>query len=452
MTTLDYSLVDEAETDSEQDDDEALELPANQRRVLTQSLDASLESLVSRIRRGRLILQPDFQRDYVWSRSKASALIESILMRIPLPVIYVSELNDGSWEMVDGQQRLTAIRSFVDGMFPNGHPFRLGRLRVLDDLRGKSFTELSPEEQGAIEDYSLRVIMIQKEADPDLKFEVFERLNSGADRLNDMELRNCIYRGPYNDLLKELVKNETFLRIRGESAPDARMQDRQLLLRFFAMWRNTHLRYRSPMKQFLNHEMQEHRFASADKIAIMRRTFEEAIQCAWDVFGAKAFRRYSRGDERDPDGKWEAGSKLNVALWDTILYVFAYYERRQIVPIADAVREEFLDLLASDDHFVDYIGRTTDKPDRVRYRAETWKRRLDGLINAPANETRAFSSALKQKLYDNDPSCAICHQHVHSLDDAEIDHVVHYWRGGRTIPENARLTHRYCNRRRGGRA
>lgn len=224
MTALDYSLVDEAVAEPEQDDDEALELPPNQRRVLTQSLDASVESLVSRIRRGRLILQPDFQRDYVWSRTKASALIESILMRIPLPVIYVAELNDGSWEMVDGQQRLTAIRAFVDGMFPDGQPFRLGRLRVRDDLRGKLFTELSPEEQSAIEDYSLRVIMIQKEADHDLKFEVFERLNSGADKLNDMELRNCIYRGPYNDLLKELVKNETFLRIRGEKRsrrPDA---------------------------------------------------------------------------------------------------------------------------------------------------------------------------------------------------------------------------------------
>jgi hypothetical protein len=206
------------------------------------------------------------------------------------------------------------------------------------------------------------------------------------------------------------------------------------------------------MKQFMNHEMQEHRFASADKIAVMRRTFEEAIQCAWVVFGTKAFRRYSRGDERDPDGKWEARSKINVALWDTILYIFAYYERRQIVPIADAIREEFLDLLASDDIFIDSIGRTTDTPDRVRYRAETWKRRVDGLINAPANETRAFSSALKQRFYDDDPSCAICRQHVQSLDDAEIDHVVHYWRGGRTIPENARLTHRYCNRRRGGRA
>ncbi len=448
MEVLDHSIRDEM--DSEQDD-EALELAPNQKRVLTQSRDESVDALVNRIRKGRLILQPDFQRDYVWSRSKASALIESILMRIPLPVIYVSELDDGSWEVVDGQQRLTSIRSFIDGKFPDGAAFRLGQLRVRDDLRGKLFTDLSAEDQNTIEDYSLRVIMIQKEAAQDLKFEVFERLNSGADKLNDMELRNCIYRGAYNDLLKELVKNDNFLKIRGEAIPDVRMQDRQLILRFFAMWRNTHLRYRGPMKQFMNHEMQEHRFAAADKIGTMRRTFEDAIQCAWDVFGDRAFRRYSPGEKDRHDGKWEAGSKLNIALWDTILYTFTYYDRRQILPIADAIREEFLDVFTSDEKFVDYIGRTTDKPDRIKYRAESWKSRLDGLVNTPANETRAFSSALKQRLYAADSSCTICSQRIQSPDDAEIDHIVHYWRGGRTVPENARLTHRYCNRRRGGR-
>jgi uncharacterized protein with ParB-like and HNH nuclease domain len=120
-------------------------------------------------------------------------------MRIPLPVIYVSELSDGSWEVVDGQQRLTSIRSFIDGTFPDGQTFKLGQIRVRDDLRGKVFADLSPDDQNAIEEYSLRVIMILKEADQDLKFEVFERLNSGADKLNDMELRNCVYRGRYND-------------------------------------------------------------------------------------------------------------------------------------------------------------------------------------------------------------------------------------------------------------
>jgi len=217
------------------------------------------------------------------------------------------------------------------------------------------------------------------------------------------------------------------------------------------MWRNTHLRYRGPMTQFMNHEMQEHRFDSDEEISELRKVFEQAIQCAWDVFGEKAFRRYSPGDDADPDGRWEGSGKLNIALWDTFMYVFTYYERRQIVPIADALREEYLDMFATDPQFVDYIGRTTDKPDRVRYRAEAWKSRVEALINIPAQETRNFSSGLKQQLYNTDPSCRICSQRIQSLDDAEVDHIEHYWRGGRTIPANARLTHRYCNRKRGGR-
>ena len=373
-----------------------------------------------------------------------------MLIGIPLPVVYVAELEDGSWEVVDGQQRLTAIRSFIDGKFPNGAPFKLGKLKVRDELRGKTFTDLPINEQGAIEDYSLRLIKIQKEADEDLKFEVFERLNSGADKLNDMELRNCIYRGPYNDLLKELVEHPVLLKVRNEDAPDTRMKDRQLILRFFAMWRNTHLRFKAPMKQFMNQEMQRHRYTDPAEIENMRRVFSEAIQIAWDVFGAHAFRRYTAPKDADSIGKWDAGGKLNIALWDTILYVFTYFDRRQIVPIADAVREEFLDLMSTDRTFEDYIGRTTDKTDRIQYRAEVWKERVAQLVSVPADEARQFSLELKERFFKANPTCAICDQRIHAIDDSEVDHIVHYWRGGATLPDNARLTHRFCNRVRGG--
>jgi 5-methylcytosine-specific restriction endonuclease McrA len=135
----------------------------------------------------------------------------------------------------------------------------------------------------------------------------------------------------------------------------------------------------------------------------------------------------------------------------TILYAFSIFEKRQIIAAADAIREEFLDLLTHDDRFLDFIGRTTDKVDRVVYRAETWIGRLRKVIEVPAGETRAFSRSLKVKLMNADPTCALCGQGLHDINDAELDHVHHYWRGGATIPENARLAHRYCNRVRGGR-
>lgn len=434
---------------SDEEQDAPLELSDGDRRIATDSLDLSVEALVARIGRNALILQPEFQRDYVWSPSKAGALIESVLMRIPLPVAYLAETAEGDWEVVDGQQRLTSLYSYVTGRFPDGGAFRLGRMNVRGDLKGKAFKDLSKPDQNAILNYTLRTVILRKESHPDIKFEVFERLNCGSVQLKDAELRNCMYRGTYNDMLNELASNPTLLKIRHADAPHKRMEDRQLILRFFAMKRNSHLNFKGGMKPFLNREMTAHRYAAPAEIAVLKAQFENAIECAWTVFGPDAFRRWSVGDDADPEGQWE--TKLNVALWDTILYTFAFFEKRQIVPIADSIREEFLDLMTNDPTFVDYIGRTTDKPDRVRYRAETWRRRLDAVVAVPAGETRAFSRKLKERLHAADPTCALCNQRIHSSDDAEVDHVKHYWRGCATIPSNARLTHRHCNRARGGR-
>lgn len=437
------------EFEADDTDDEPLILEDGERRLATQSLDLSIDALVSRIDRSTLILQPEFQRDYVWTSGKASQLVESVLLRIPLPIVYLSETEDSDWEVVDGQQRLTSLYSFVRGQFPDGAVFRLGKLHVRDDLRGKAFRDLPRTDQNALLNYTLRAIILNKESHPDLKFEVFERLNCGSVQLKDAELRNCMYRGPYNDMLAELSENDFLLKIRRAERPHKRMDDRQLILRFLAMKRNSHLNYRGAMKQFMNREMETHRHASATEIAAMKRQFEEAIECAWLVFGQNAFRRWTPARQAGEEATWD--SKLNVALWDTLLYGFAFYEKRQIVPAADAIREEFLDLMASDPVFVDYIGRTTDKPDRVQYRARSWLDRLEKVINTPVGETRAFSRRLKEGLYAADPTCSICGQRIPTADDAEVDHVLHYWRGGATIPENARLTHRYCNRVRGGR-
>lgn len=443
-----YDIESEEEIVEETEED-ALELSDSDRRLSTQPLDLSIDTLVTRIQRHSLILQPEFQRDYVWSSSKASQLIESVLMRIPLPIVYLAETPDSDWEVVDGQQRLTALNSFVVGHFPDGSTFRLGRLNVRSDLTGKAFKDLTKADQNLILNYTIRAIILLNDSHADVKFEVFERLNCGSVQLKDAELRNCMYRGSYNDMLNELAKNTFMLKIRKAVLPHKRMDDRQLILRFLAMKRNTHLNYRGPMKQFMNREMEGHRHATQPQIAVLTRQFEDAIESAWIVFGENAFRRWNSGGSFNEPATWD--SKINVALWDTLLYGLAFYEKRQIVPAADAIREEFLDLMAHDPKFVDYIGRSTDKPERLQYRAKVWLERLAAVITIPAGETRTFSRKLKSEMHALSPACAICDQHIQSPDDAEIDHVTNYWRGGSTIPDNARLTHRHCNRARGGR-
>lgn len=442
------SEIDGLEID-EEEDDTPLEIPSDRRRVKTDKQDVPVETIHTRVQSGRLDLQPDFQRYFVWNRTKASRLIESILLDIPIPVIYVAEEPDHRSVVVDGQQRLTSICAFIDGTFPDGAEFRLSGLQVMSELNGKTFRDLDTSSQEFIYTTALRLIIIKMDSDPDVRFEVFERLNLGSVKLNDQELRNCIYRGNYNALLRDLAQNQHMLKIMGLKEPHYRMADRQLILRFFAMWRSTHLHYHAPMKGFLNREMQDHGNPSDKEIAEMRGLFEKSIEMAFTVFGHSAFRRFRPGSELDPNGSWEK-NKLNVALWDTLLYGFGFFQKSQVIPNADSIREEFLDLITNDQKFVEFITSTTDKPDRVQYRAQIWLQRLHNLLDGTPIQPRSFSLELKQRLFDENPTCGICGQHVYDIDDAEIDHLKHYWRGGETIPSNARLTHRYCNRARGG--
>ena len=150
-------------------------------------------------------------------------------------------------------------------------------------MNGKGFKDLSEEQQTTIESTALRIIIILKDSNPDVKFEVFERLNLGAEKLNDQELRNCIYRGNYNRLLKDLAKNQHLLKILGSDKPHNRLADCQLILRFFAMSRNTHLKYKGPMKIFLNREMDKHRNLPEKDIQEMRESFEKSAEMAYMV-------------------------------------------------------------------------------------------------------------------------------------------------------------------------
>jgi hypothetical protein len=374
------------------DDDAPLDIAPERRRVKTDKRDVPVETLHNWVQRGKINLQPEFQRQFVWNKKKASRLVESLLLEIPIPVIYVAHEADDSMPVVDGQQRLTSVCAFIEGKFPDGESFRLSSLQVLTELNGKGFKELTSKQQEAILGATLRLIVIEKDSDPDVKFEVFERLNLGAEKLNDQELRNSVYRGSYNALLKELASNPHMLKVMRADQPHRRMADRQLILRFFAMWRATHLKYKSPFKQFMNHEMETNRSADAERLGEMRAVFEKSIEMAYTVFGTHAFRRFDPGStDNQRDGRWEK-NKLNVALWDTLLYTFSFYEKRQIIPIADRVREEFLDLMTNDQKFVDYITATTDQVDRIRYRAEEWRRRLDALVGDLRPEPRGSRS------------------------------------------------------------
>ena len=427
------------------EEEQPVEIPPERRRVYADKSDRSIYELFRKFQRGDLILDPEFQRRYVWDNKKASLLIESVLLEVPIPVIYLAEEDNGKFTVIDGQQRLRSFFRFLN------NEFKLRGLSVLSELNGKYFKDLDKEKQRKIEDTTLRVIEIRKESHPDVKFEIFERLNVGAVKLNDQELRNCIYRGRYNDLIKELAEDKDFLFLLGLKEPHKRMYDRELVLHFLAFYNQTYLKYKPPMKQFLNREMGNNRNISKEKIKELRRVFKETISMVKSVFGDKAFRRFIPGDEKDPNGRWEI-RKINVGLFEIIMFGFSRYNKNQIIPLSDVIREELLHMMTSDKEFIDSIsGSGTTSTAKVTTRFKKWLDALEKIVGMPKTEPRTFSWELKKQLYEQNPVCAICGNKIMVIDDAAIDHIEHYWRGGKTIPSNARLVHRYCNLKRGGR-
>jgi len=229
------------------------------------------------------------------------------------------------------------------------------------------------------------------------------------------------------------------------------MYDRELVLHFLAFYNQTYLSYKPPMKQFLNREMENNKNISEEKIKELRRVFKETVSMVKSVFGDKAFRRFIPGDEKDPNGRWEI-RKINVGLFEIIMFGFSRYNKNQIIPLSDVIREELLHMMTSDKEFIDSIsGSGTTSTAKVTTRFKKWLDALEKIVGMLKTEPRTFSWELKKQLYEQNPVCAICGNKIMLIDDAAIDHIEHYWRGGKTIPSNARLVHRYCNLKRGGR-
>ncbi len=205
--------------------------------------DRSLAEFVRWYKSGRLIVNPEWQRNYVWDRKQASRLIESFLLDIPVPVVYLAKTEDGKYEVIDGLQRLTSVFRFFD------NELALNGLDILTDLNRKTFNDLDEPLQHKLEDTTLRSFELSSDTNKDIHFVVFERLNTGGTKLNDMEIRNCLFRGPLNDLIKELSENKDFISCINQRSLSKRMNDRALVLRFLAFYERTYKRCKSGLTE-----------------------------------------------------------------------------------------------------------------------------------------------------------------------------------------------------------
>jgi hypothetical protein len=437
LDELDEIVEDEA-TQLEESTEYAEDSGLERRKIFTDKSDPPIGALHMRFKSGDLVLDPLFQRREVWEDARSAKLIESLMLEVPLPMFYLAEGSDGKEEVIDGQQRLKACFRFLDNEYP------LKGLRALPDLNGKHFRDLDKPMQKLVRDSAIRTIVFKKESDDNLRFEIFERLNTGAVPLNRQELRNCVYRGPYNKLLTSMAADPDYMWLMGLKAPEKRMRDVEYVLRFSAFHHSTYLKYKPPIARFLDEDMRKHQQATKEQQEELRTAFKTAVTLVRSLLGANAFRRFYRGSEGDRNGRWEP-KKFNASLYDVLMVSFADKDKNQVMANLDAIREAFIVLMTEDPAFVEAIELSTSSVHMVTARFDIWRKTLDAILGASPKHPRGFSRALKLELYKSDPTCGLCGQGIADIDDSAIDHVEQYWLGGKTIPENARLSHRYCN-------
>lgn len=390
--------------------------------------DRSLSEFYSWYEEGTLVLNTDWQREFVWDRRRSSRLIESFLINLPVPVIYLAQNNAGNYEVIDGLQRLTSVFNFF------GNEYELRGLEIKKDLNGCKFQDLSSILQKKLKHCTLRTFELSQETPKDLMFLIFERLNTGGISLNEMEIRNCLYRGKLNNLIKELAQFKEFMHCVNQKNIHRRMKDRALILRFLAFYQMTYMKARRGLKAFFNEFCETYRNPTEKKLDEFRNQFKQASKAAFSIFGKNGFRL------RD-------GRSVNASVFQVVCVSFTEHDLGALIRSASAIRKEYDNLTSTDDYWCDCVGRSTGDFERISYAFKTWNERLRLVMenSEPNDPKRIFPRELKEKLYGQNDVCEICGQKISHIDDAALDHHKPHSRGGQTVPENARLVHRHCN-------
>lgn len=294
------------------------------RRVITQPYDYSVQDIVDKLRIGDIDLSPDYQRNYVWGASddkehKCSRLIESLLLNIPIPVIYFAEQAETlKYEVIDGQQRLYTFQRYLND------DFALNGLEIRYDVNGFKYSDLTSRDRDEIRKRSIRAIVILNESDEQVKYEVFERLNLGSIQLTPQEIRNNTLRGPLNSLLKELaarplLKEMLNLRLKSD---ERNMALEELVLRFFAYHDSGYKRVQN-LSFFLTDYLTKNRNLSDVELEKLRVLFDSTLELVHQYLGEHAFSSYGVKTQT-----WTTQS--NRSLYDAEMLAFSKYINTKI--------------------------------------------------------------------------------------------------------------------------
>jgi hypothetical protein len=311
------------------------------------------EDVVRRMSRGRFVLDPDFQRDFLWDDQKQSRLIESVLMRIPLPVFYVAEDTEGRLVVVDGRQRLTTLKRFIEGEL---------RLKLKDrpELDEKYFDDLDTRLQNRVEDCQLHFYIIDHDVPERARLDIFERVN-GGEVLTRQQMRNAIYNGPATKFLKTEAATPLFVKATGKSLNTKRMLDREFVNRFCAFELQDLESYRGDMDDWLAKGLQRLAALSDAQREKLGKRLERGLRNNLTVFGRHAFRKHR--------SQTQARSLINASLFDVMMSGLARRTESEVNDHIQELRTAFYERM-KDDRFIKSItyGPNSTKEVRTRFR------------------------------------------------------------------------------------
>lgn len=346
--------------------------------VFVRKEQRTVSEVVKRIKNDRFVLHPDFQRDYVWPPKKQSRLIESCLMRIPLPVFYVAEAKDGRIIVVDGLQRLVTFTRFINNEFALT---KLGDGREANpqenQLLGRRFNDLPLNLKERIEDTQLTLYILDSKAPDRAKLDIFERVNSG-EPLARQQMRNCLFNGPATKWLAAAADNEHFLSATGGSLNRKTMRDREAINRFCAFSLLGLEKYKGEMDDFLARTLEKMNEMEGPELVTLIQDFEKSMVINYELFGKHAFRKSIEIDSAQAN--YSAKSVINIALFDVCSVLFAKIDLEVVEGNIDLFRKTIRDLLKYQ-NFYDAISFATNGIRQVNSRFTMMEEAFEEVIS-----------------------------------------------------------------------
>jgi len=354
------------ETTPEEDvENEATDLdmqdPFNPAEINIISKPDTLHNIIERLRLGEIDMNTDFQRHAeLWPNPKMSRLTESILIRFPLPAFYFDASNDDKWLIVDGLQRLSAIKKFVVDK-----KLALRGLEYLTDFNGMKYDDLHRTYTRRIDECPITLFLIQPGTPEAVKYSIFRRINTGGLVLTDQEIRNAMAKPAIREYLEELASYEYLKKTIGDQS--RRMVDQELVLRYLAFQFMDYEQSKKNISTFLDEMIDKLKNSSPDELELYRKSFHTALYRCWRIFGIAAFEKRVN----DQEARRRRKNSTLFEVWTNALAALSETEIETLYDRKEELSKKDLDMMTNNNDYFKSITYSTQKKDHFRIRRDS---------------------------------------------------------------------------------